>query len=466
MKKLLFIILLFCFFNNASKSYAQGFVSVGLTMQIPNVGVYVDSVNNNLYVYGWMLDSVNTWQKIHMLRYNGIQWDTLRGFNGQVLDVEIYKDTLYACGVFTAVNGDTTIKYIAKYNGTNWESMGNFNQLVDRLKVTNDTLFALGWFQEIDGDSINSVAKWNGTQWVSLFDFPKMDSPPNMARDIEFYNNNYYVGGNFTDFGKGIRDLVVYKNGSWQKVGQGLVGGNTTVNVLQVYKNELYFSGMIDESAGNVGHTILKWNDTTLSKVGNGLQNGNNQNSGFPQAWDLTVYNGYLYASGTFSFANHIPAQGLARWDGTQWCGYATDTINPQITGKGVEFFQDTMYWATNIDTINGVFVNKLLKYTGGNTTAICSTIVGINKFQQTNSLTLYPNPTNNSITIKLKDEFYNKDISIEIYDIISQLSYSNIIKKHGNNHLTINVTHLPKGIYLIKLQMEGENYSAKFVKQ
>mgnify|MGYP001368065045 CR=1 FL=1 len=65
-----------------------------------------------------------------------------------------------------------------------------------------------------------------------------------------------------------------------------------------------------------------------------------------------------------------------------------------------------------------------------------------------------------------LNEEFNHKDISIEIYDIVGQLSYSNSIKNHANNNLTINVSHFPKGIYLVKLQMERENYSAKFVKQ
>ena len=450
MRKLGCIFLFLHIVFNTTPSKAQGFVSANLPIQAFNVqGTYVDSVDNLMYAYGWLLDSVNTFQRVSILKYDGVQWDTLSGFNGQVLDVAIYKDTLYACGVFSAVNGDTTIKYIAKYNGTSWESMGNFNQFVDRIKVTNDTLFALGGFGLVNGDTISSVAKWNGISWISLHDFPYVPIASGFSslRDVAYYKNNYYVAGNFFSNSLNFEDLAVYKNGNWQKVGQGLVGGNTTVNVLQIYKNELYFSGMIDESAGNVGHTILKWNDTTLSKVGDGLQNGSNQNSGFPQSWDLTVHNGYLYASGTFSFANHIPAQGLARWDGVQWCGYATDTINTQITGKTVEFFQDTMYWATNLDTMNGVFVNKLLKYTGGNTTAICNTIVGIEDVERlTKNITIYPNPNSGNFTIDIGNF---EETNLEIYNITGQL----ILKNNLTQNLTsINLTKFSKGMYFVKV--------------
>lgn len=457
MKRLFFIISLFVYLN----SFAQGFVSVGITNQIANARAYSDS--NYFYACGWILDSINTFQRVSILRYNGTQWDTLSGFNGQVLDVKTYHDTLYACGVFTAVNSDTSIKYIAKYNGTTWESMGNFNQYVDRIKVVNDSLFALGGFSIIDGDTISSVAKWNGSKWINFYGFPYI--PPangfSSLRDITYYKNNYYVVGNFFGTTLNFEDIAVYKNGNWQKVGQGLVGGNTTVNVLAVYKNELYFSGMIDESAGNMGHTILKWNDTTLSKVGDGLQNANNQNSGFPQSWDLTVHNDYLYASGTFSFANHIPAQGLARWDGIQWCGFATDTISNQLNGSSLVFFQDTMYWTTNIDTINGIFVNKFLKYTGDTATATCNTWVGINESVGLESkISIYPNPNAGSFTMATNNY---KNTTIEIYNNIGQLIFNNSLTQ---SNTLVNLTNYPKGMYFIRIKTPTTTKTEKIVYQ
>lgn len=95
-----------------------------------------------------------------------------------------------------------------------------------------------------------------------------------------------------------------------------------------------------------------------------------------------------------------------------------------------------------------------------------CQTIISVDEYSLEQKVLLYPNPTNNNITIKLNEEFYNKDISIEIYDIVGQLSYSNSIKNHANNNLTINVSHFPKGIYLVKLQIGEKVYSDKFVKR
>lgn len=95
-----------------------------------------------------------------------------------------------------------------------------------------------------------------------------------------------------------------------------------------------------------------------------------------------------------------------------------------------------------------------------------CQTIISVDEYSLKQKVLLYPNPTNNNIIIKLNEEFYNKDISIEIYDIVGQLSYSNSIKNHTNNNLTINVSHFPKGIFLVKLQMGEKVYSDKFFKQ
>ncbi len=95
-----------------------------------------------------------------------------------------------------------------------------------------------------------------------------------------------------------------------------------------------------------------------------------------------------------------------------------------------------------------------------------CQIIISVDEYSLKQKVLLYPNPTNNNITIKLNEEFYNKDISIEIYDIVGQLSYSNSIKNHANNNLTINVSHFPKGIYLVKLQIGEKVYSDKFFKQ
>jgi hypothetical protein len=68
--------------------------------------------------------------------------------------------------------------------------------------------------------------------------------------------------------------------------------------------------------AGNVpANDIAKWDGTQWSALGSGT-NG-------PSVTSLTVFddgNGpALYAGGTFTTAGGVPANGIAKWNGSEW---------------------------------------------------------------------------------------------------------------------------------------------------
>jgi len=74
-----------------------------------------------------------------------------------------------------------------------------------------------------------------------------------------------------------------------------------------------------------------------------------------------------------------------------------------------------------------------------------------------TNDLLIYPNPTNNSITIS-----NNNSVSVQIMSLSGNVVYS---QKH-NGMININVENLSNGIYILNLTDGKTNKFSKFVKQ
>ena len=433
---------------------------------------YVDTVDNLLYIGGGfgyadttMARGIATWDGNSFSGVGTCQfdWDCVstllpNEWPNPVLGITRYNDTIYAAGFFFTA-GSTLLYGNAKFDGTVWQPVcSNPNTTVVRHFIdSNDDLYFMGLFDTICGNLATGIAKYDGNSVTSI------GSNLDYLMEAIEYNGDIYFGGNFDNI-NGLSSIARYDGSNFFPVDGGFVGGFSWVSDLEIYKDELYVCGAFYKGAGNAADNIAKWDTTTSSwvDVGGGILETPTSPSG-AAANKMTVFNGELWVVGDFEYAGGVPAQNIAKWNGTQWCGVGSVFDNGL---SDVAVYNNELYISGGFWTIDGDTVNRFAKWIGGNFVDTCGSIVGINEFQQTNSLTLYPNPTNNNITIKLNEEFYHKDISIEIYDIIGQLSYSNIFKKHGNNHLTINVTHLPKGIYLVKLQMEEKVYSDKFVKQ
>lgn len=100
-----------------------------------------------------------------------------------------------------------------------------------------------------------------------------------------------------------------------------------------------------------------------------------------------------------------------------------------------------------------------------GNRIALNITTLSIDTETLKNSITVYPNPTDSFLNIKLPQTILDKDISIKLYDINGkQIKNQKITLK--NNSVNINVEQIPKGVYLIHLINNDKNWSQLFIKK
>jgi len=87
-------------------------------------------------------------------------------------------------------------------------------------------------------------------------------------------------------------------------------GTYTGVSALCVYNGELYAGGSFTTAGGATANYIAKWNGASWQAVGTGTNS---------DVRALCVYNGELYAAGSFTTADEATANYIARWNGVSW---------------------------------------------------------------------------------------------------------------------------------------------------
>ena len=133
-----------------------------------------------------------------------------------------------------------------------------------------------------------------------------------------------------------------------------------------------------------------------------------------------------------------------------------TDTINISvvITNNiaGVScLIEDVLYWEET-EVIPGVFTYRW-EFLYGNVGSTFS----VNDLKPT-SISVYPNPSNDLINIKLDDNQLSK---IELYDITGKLLFKKNLK--ANNYV-LNIANYPSGIYLLKIFNQNSMFINKKV--
>jgi len=260
------------------------------------------------------------------------------GLNGSVRALAVLDDgqgggpALYAAGLFNMAGG-VTVNRIAKWNGTAWSPLGTGlagggTPWVYAMTVFDDghgggpALYVGGNFTTAGGVSANRIAKWNGTSWSPLGEgLNSQVFALTVFDDGSGGGPALYAGGRFTTAGGGSANYIAKWNGtSWSPLGSGV---NFDVMALTVFDDgqgggpALYAGGFFT-IAGGVPSTnrIAKWNGSSWSKLGAGLGS---------VVYALQVFDDgsgagpALVAGGAFTTAGGASANRIAKWNGTAW---------------------------------------------------------------------------------------------------------------------------------------------------
>jgi hypothetical protein len=304
-------------------------------------------VANTNYIAKWDI-TTNTWSALGT-GLNDLCFTTAIGPN----------NSLYAGGLFTSASSVANTNYIAKWdiNTNTWSALGTgLNDFCLSITIDSNSLYAGGGFTSASGvANTNYIAKWdiNTNTWSAL---------GTGLNDLCYTtaigpNNSLYAGGNFTTAG-GISANRIAKwdinTNTWSPLSSGLDNG--ICYTIAIGPDGSVYAGGSFTSASGVANTnyIAKWNGTTWSALGTGLNN---------ICYALAIgSDGILYAGGNFTTAGGISANYIAKWNGTTWYALGTGLNNfcRTIAFKTIDC---NLYIGGDFTTAGGVSANRIVNY-------------------------------------------------------------------------------------------------------
>ncbi len=339
--------------------------SMGANNTIYALAVYDDGSGEALYTGGSFTMAGGVTAN-HIARWSGTTWwsalpgPAATGTSGDVYALTVHDDgsgqALFAGGSFTTAGG-VPVNHIARWNGSAWSALTGpattgADLWVATLAVYDDgggeTLYAGGAFTTTGGVMVNHIARWDGSAWSPL------TSPTATATDysitvLAVYDDGsgeaLYAGGAFTTAGGlPVNHIARWDGSAWSALtGPADTGTTDTVYALAVHDDgsgeALYAGGAFATAGGVPVNYIAKWNGTAWSALTGPAGTGT---SGLVYA--LAVYDDgsgeALYAGGYFMTAGGIPANGIAKWDGTAWSALA----GPSGTGTSHTVYALAVY--------------------------------------------------------------------------------------------------------------------------
>ncbi|MFA6046313.1 MAG: hypothetical protein WC718_15115, partial [Phycisphaerales bacterium] len=273
----------------------------------------------------------------NIARWNGSEWSPLGtgmsdGQSASVYALAVTPDgELIAAGHF-GYAGVVEANNIARWNGSVWAPFGSGvgggsyqNPRVSALVVMpNGNLIAGGYFTTAGGAACSNIARWNGVMWTPL----GSGTHTSVEALAVMPNGGLVVGGGFsTAVGALAVGISTWNGAAWASLGSN-VGGS--VYSLLVMPNGSFIAGGGFFRGDGVGaHNIARWDGAAWLPLG-GHGFGGFGSTGAIRAF-ATLPNGDLIAAGGFGTAGGVPANEVARWDGSNW--------SPLGTGLSIDVF-------------------------------------------------------------------------------------------------------------------------------
>jgi len=172
----------------------------------------------------------------------------------------------------------------------------------------------------------------------------------------------------------------------------------------------------------------------------------------------LTLAGGEISMDLTTTTPSKITVDGIVAASETNTLKITTNVISNQVLIQATGGIPDT--WPYKVYPLAGLDA----ELTANNTQLLLSTKVGIEEVVgEVTGFRVYPNPTTGELRIDMSDEM--SDMRCEIYDIYGRkMSQISNLKSQISNQ--INISHLPSGVYFVRIQTENKMITQKIIKQ
>ncbi len=362
---------------------------------------------------------------------------------------------LYAAGGFTdSPLGYQGNSYVAKWNGVSWSKLGTGinalnanNAIFSILSDVYGNIYAAGAFQNANGKEY--VAKWDGNTWSEVGSgVNALNADSVIMTTIIDDSGQIFAAGYFLD-SSGYNYVAKWDGNTWSEVGTGInaLNANAPIYTICMDKNKnLYAAGYFTNANGS--EYVAKWDGTSWSELGTGA-NALNANADI-----LSICldsNGNLYAAGEFTNLNpfsSIRDSGytyVAKWNGISWSSLPLNLNNSVSNWQIVTMHIDKDQNIYNAGWLQDTLYNWYVAKYGPLTT-------GITNLSSSQSISIYPNPTNDFININIDTKLVGTPYSI--------IDNSGRIVKNGqlqNEKTQVDICELPIGLYVLQIGNEAK---------
>ena len=213
---------------------------------------------------------------------------------------------------------------------------------------------------------------------------------------------------------------------------------------MTIYHDELILGGNFYLSAGNAGQCIMRWNGSIWQPLGVGTTDNSDSYGSSYNIHALFVRDDKLFVGGGFFYAGHVPAQGIASWDGSQWCG-----LGSQLgLVHDIVLFNDSLYVMCGNQIIDGDTNTGGVRYLHTTYADTCSLNTGIGTASALEGSVIIVSDDGVEV-LHLPDG----KTSYTIIDAAGRVIRSGILASHGGRSTRIAISDLAEGLYVLRSQ-------------
>lgn len=296
-----------------------------------------------------------------------------------------FGNRLYAGGGATLLEGQP-VSHLARTDGSSWSRVSNaasggLDGAASAFAFFQGSVYAGGSFRKAGQEIVHHIARWNGTTWEALPGPGGVFGTDGTVLALVVYDDGgghqLYVGGEFDSVGGVTASGIARWDGSAWSTVPGSATAVRNITALKVFDDgsgeRLYGAGFF--SIGGFDR-VARWDGATWNRLvgasGTGVDGAVNTLAVFDDGAGQA-----LYLGGDFTQAGGVPADRIARWDGTNWLPMTGVGGHPNASVEALAVVNEptgrALYVGGFFPTAGGQTANHIARFRGGAWSALSS---------------------------------------------------------------------------------------------